>query len=62
MFRKIYRVLTVVAIVAAATGLLASGADARKIVWLRSSASRKASGRSMAIKARTSVFDVKAQI
>ena len=29
MFRKIYRVLTVVAIVAAATGFLASGADAR---------------------------------
>jgi predicted lipid-binding transport protein (Tim44 family) len=29
MFRRIYRVLTVVAIVAAATGLLASGADAR---------------------------------
>jgi predicted lipid-binding transport protein (Tim44 family) len=29
MFRKVYRVLTVVAIVAAATGFLASGADAR---------------------------------
>jgi predicted lipid-binding transport protein (Tim44 family) len=29
MFRKVYRALTVVAIVAAATGLLASGADAR---------------------------------
>ena len=29
MFRKVYRVLTVVAIVAAATGLLASGGDAR---------------------------------
>src|SRR5262249_46209566 len=29
MFRKIYRVLTVFAVVAAASGLLASGADAR---------------------------------